>query len=126
MNVVRDARRVVTRTADAATAVVGAVGGAAVTGVIGAVEGTATGVKNGLRSGRHSTPTAALTLAAIGVTGLVDWPILVAVGGGALAIHTLSHRSGGSQHQADETAPVSATARSPRAKRPARKRSSTA
>ena len=125
MNVVRDARRVVTRTADAATAVVGAVGGAAVTGVIGAVEGTATGVKNGLRSGRHSTPTAALTLAAIGVTGLVDWPILVAVGGGALAIHELTRRSGRGQHQAGETAPASATARSPRAKRPARKRSST-
>ena len=102
----------------------GAVGGAAVTGVIGAVEGTAAGVKNGLRSGSHSTPTAALTLAAIGVTGLVDWPILVAVGGGALAIHELSRRSGGSQHQAGETGPASATATSPRAKRPARKRSS--
>lgn len=125
MNVVRDARRVVTRTADTATAVVGAVGGAAVTGVIDAVEGTAAGVKNGLRRGSHSTPTAALTLATIGLTGLVDWPILVAVGGGALAIHELSRRSGGSRHQAGETAPGPGTAKSPRAKRPARQRSST-
>ena len=121
MSVVRDARRVVVRTADAATAVVGAVGGAAVTGVIGAVEGTAAGVRNGLRSGSHSTTTAALTLAAIGVAGVVDWPILVAVGGGALAIHQLSRRSSGTQHHAVQTAPTSTTARSPRAKRPARK-----
>jgi hypothetical protein len=120
MSIVRDARRVVVRTADAATAVVGAVGGAAVTGVIGAVEGTAAGVRNGLRNGSHSTTTAALTLAAIGVAGVVDWPILVAVGGGALAIHQLSRRMPES-HQSVQTATKSATARSPRAKRPARK-----
>jgi hypothetical protein len=122
MSVVRDARRVVVRTADAATAVVGAVGGAAVTGVIGAVEGTAAGVRNGLRSGSHSTTAAALTLAAIGVAGVVEWPILVAVGGGALAIHQLSRGSNGTRHEAAQTA-TSTTARSPRTRRPARKTS---
>jgi len=90
--VVHNVRRVITRTADATTAAAGAVGGAAVTGVIGAVEGTAAGVKNGLSSGSRSTPAAALTLGAIGVAGLIDWPILVALGGSALLIHELSRR----------------------------------
>ena len=100
MSVVHNARRVITRAADATIATAGALGGAAVTGVIGAVEGTAAGVKNGLSSGSHSTTAAALTLGAIGVAGLVDWPILVAVGGGALLIHELSRRSQTNTHAA--------------------------
>lgn len=100
MSLVSGARHAIARTADAATATAGAVGGAVVTGAIGAVEGTAAGVKNGLKTGSRSTPTAALTLAAIGVAGLVDWPVLLA-GGAALAIHVLNRSNRTQQHSVD-------------------------
>jgi hypothetical protein len=96
MNVVGGARRGIVRVADAATATAGAVGGAVVTGAIGAVEGAAAGVRNGVSGGGRSSMAAALTLAAVGVTGLVDWPILAA-GGAALVIHELGHRGNGRQ-----------------------------
>jgi len=83
------ANRAVTMTTEAA----GAIGGAAVNGVIGGVKGAAGGVQRGLRTGSHSTPAAALTLGALGVTGLVEWPLLVAVGGTALVLKQLNNRS---------------------------------
>jgi hypothetical protein len=72
------------------------VGGAAVNGVVGAVTGAAVGVQKGIDKGSHSTPAAALTLGAIGVAGLVEWPLLLAVGGGALLLRRLnnSHNDG--------------------------------
>ncbi|MGQ4619070.1 hypothetical protein [Nocardia sp. R7R-8] len=85
---------VIARTADATTAAAGAVGGAAVEGVVGGVRGVAAGVKSGLGSGSHSTPAAVLTLTAIGATGLVDWPVLLGVGGAALVVQRLGQRSG--------------------------------
>ena len=85
-NVAKEAAGLVLATADATAAAAGAIGGAAVNGVVGGVRGTASGVRNGLSSGRGSTGAAALTLAAIGVAGLVDWPLLVTVGGGALLV----------------------------------------
>jgi hypothetical protein len=94
MKVVDDALGVVVKSANATAGTIGAVGGAAVDGVLGGMRGTAAGVKDGLRSGRHSTPAAALGLAAIGAAGLVDWPILVAVGGAALAVRELNNRFG--------------------------------
>jgi len=96
MDVVGNARRGVVRAADATTAAAGAVGGAVVTGAIGAVEGAATGARNGLKSGGHSSVAAAVTLAAIGAAGLAEWPIVLGVGGAALLIHQLGHRSNGS------------------------------
>ena len=95
MNIIGGAARVITRTADATTAAAGAVGGAAVGGVIGGVWGTVYGIRNGLSSGSHSTPAAALTLGVIGATGLVDWPLMLGIGGTALAVHQLSRRSNG-------------------------------
>src|SRR5271163_5079823 len=96
MGVVNGAVRTVTRTAGraaaATTAAAGAVGGAAVNGVVGAVTGAAAGVQKGIGSGSHSTPAAALTLGALGVAGLVEWPLLLAVGGGALLLHRLSRK----------------------------------
>lgn len=92
MDVVGGAKRGVVRTADATTATVGALGGAVVTGVIGAVEGAAAGVKNGLKGGGNSSVAAVLTLGAIGAVGLIEWPIVVGVGGAALLIHKLGHR----------------------------------
>ncbi|MCW2649909.1 MAG: hypothetical protein JWR32_885 [Mycobacterium sp.] len=93
MNIIGGAVRVFTQTTNAATAAVGALGGAAVNGVIGGVQGTAAGIRNGADRGSHSTPAAALTLAAVGAAGLVEWPVLLAVGGTALVVRQLSQRS---------------------------------
>jgi hypothetical protein len=87
----RNISRTVSRAASATTAAAGAVGGAAVNGVVGAVTGAVAGVQKGIDSGSHSTPAAALTLGALGVAGLVEWPILLAVGGGALVLRRLSN-----------------------------------
>jgi hypothetical protein len=82
----------VNRAATATTTVAGAIGGAAVNGVVGGVKGAADGIQSGLDSGRKSTAAAALAIGALGVAGLVEWPVLLAVGGGALVLQRLSHR----------------------------------
>jgi hypothetical protein len=123
MNVFEAAGRALTKTADATTAAAGAVGGAAINGVIGGVEGVATGLRNGASNGSHSTATAALTLGAIGAVGLVEWPVLVAVGGTALAVHQIGQQRNGHQPaRASATTRSTSSARGPRAKRlPAKK-----
>jgi hypothetical protein len=88
---VRSVGNTVNRAADAATAAAGAVGGAAVNGIVGGVAGAAEGIKRGVSSGSRSTPAAALAIGALGVAGLVEWPVLLAVGGGALLLHRM-HR----------------------------------
>ena len=80
----------VNRAAAVTTAAAGAVGGAAVNGIVGGVTGAAEGVKRGISSGSHSTPAAALAFAALGAAGLVEWPVLLAVGGGALVLQRLN------------------------------------
>jgi hypothetical protein len=95
MNVFLGAARVVARSAEAATAAAGAVGGAAVNGVIGGLQGTANGIKSGVSSGSHSTPAAVLTLGAIGAAGLVEWPVLLGIGGTALVVRQLNQRTRG-------------------------------
>lgn len=97
MNIIEGAARVITRSADATVAAAGALGGAAINGVIGGVQGAATGIKTGVSSGSHSTPAAALALAGIGAAGLVDWPILVGIGGTALVVRQLSKWSDGEE-----------------------------
>ncbi|ATA29738.1 putative transmembrane protein [Mycobacterium lepraemurium] len=67
-------------------------GGAAVNGVIGGVTGAAEGFKRGMNSGSHSTPAAALAFGALGVAGLVEWPVLLAVSGGALLLQRLNRK----------------------------------
>ncbi|WP_040789189.1 hypothetical protein [Nocardia paucivorans] len=93
MNISEGVVGVITRTADATTAAAGAVSGAAVNGVIGGIQGAASGVKSGLVKGSHSTPAAVLTMAAVGAAGLVDWPVLLGVGGAALVVRQLGRRS---------------------------------
>ncbi|MBX9642083.1 MAG: hypothetical protein K2X97_20870 [Mycobacteriaceae bacterium] len=83
--------RTVSRAATATTSAAGAVGGAAVNGVVGGVRGAAEGIQQGLSTGSKSTPAAALAIGAIGAAGLVEWPILLAVGGGALLLRKMSH-----------------------------------
>src|SRR6476659_9920005 len=108
MDIVSGAVRVVTKAADATTAAAGAVGGAAINGIAGGIQGTASGVRRGLGDGSHSSAAAALTLAAIGAAGLVEWPVLLAVGGTALVVHRLNQRS-------SDAATSSSTAERPRA-----------
>jgi hypothetical protein len=80
-------------------------------------------VQKGIDKGSHSTPAAALTLGAIGVAGLVEWPLLLAVGGGALLLRRLngshndgSHRDG--SHLASVTTAKAAPAKSTSSARP--------
>jgi hypothetical protein len=83
--------RTVSRAATATTSAAGAIGGAAVNGIVGGVKGAAEGIQQGISTGSKSTPAAALAIGAIGAAGLVEWPILLAVGGGALLLRKMSH-----------------------------------
>ena len=103
------ARRTVVKAADTTTAAAGAVSGAAINGVAGAVKGAASGVRSGIGSGSQSTTAAALTLGAIGAAGLVEWPVLVAVGGAALVVHQLGRHAADS----DQALPTPAAPRTP-------------
>ncbi|MGB8792367.1 MAG: hypothetical protein WCD33_12720, partial [Mycobacterium sp.] len=62
-----------------------------VNGVVGAVTGAAEGVQRGIGKGSHSMPAAALTLGALGVAGVIDWPLVLAIGGGALVLRQLNN-----------------------------------
>ena len=125
MNIFTGAIRAIARTAEATTAAAGAVGDAAINGVVGGMQGAATGVKTGLSRGSHSTPAAALTLAAIGAAGLVEWPVLLGIGGAALAMHQLNQRYGDRQTAprltaVSDTASTSSRSASPKKRAPAR------
>jgi hypothetical protein len=100
MNVLRETLRVASRTVDASVAAAGAVGAAAVNGVVGGVQGAVGGVQSGLSSGSRSIPAAALTVVAVGAAGLVEWPMLLPVGGTLLVVHYLTHRSGDARKRA--------------------------
>jgi hypothetical protein len=100
MDLVRETLRVASRTVDASVAAAGAVGGAAVNGVVGGVQGVIGGVRSGLSSGSRSIPAAALTLAAVGAAGLVEWPVLLPVGGTVLGVSYLMRRSGSERKRA--------------------------
>lgn len=83
------AGRAVSGVAVAAADVVVAIGGAALNGVIGGVKGAADGVQRGLGTSSTAVPAAALAVVAVGAAGLVDWPILLAVGGSALVLQRI-------------------------------------
>jgi hypothetical protein len=138
MDIVRGAGRLVTRGANATTAAAGALGGAVIDGAIEGVQGAMSGIRHGVAEGSHSTPAAALTLGVIGAAGLVEWPVLLAVGGTALAVHEIGRRSGAHVAEPDtpqrspsgasgaprKSAPRKSTARkAPTRKTPARRRS---
>jgi hypothetical protein len=119
MNIVQSAVRAVTLTADATTAAAGAVGGAAINGVIGGIRGTAAGIRSGSSDGSHSSAAAALTLAAVGTAGLVEWPIVLAVGGTALVVHQLSQQAGRNASDATTTTTTQRAAERPVKAKPA-------
>ena len=81
--------------AGVATTLAGAAGGAAVGGSVGALRGAAQGVAEGARRGSRSTPAVVLTVATLGVTGLLDWPLLLAAGGAAYLLQRTSQGSDG-------------------------------
>jgi hypothetical protein len=93
MDVVGGAVRSVDKTVSRAATVTTAAAGAAVNGVVGGVTGAAQGVKRGVSTGSHSTPTAALAFGALGVAGLVEWPVLLTVGGGAVLLRRMNRNS---------------------------------
>jgi hypothetical protein len=93
----RTVSRTVSRAATATTAAAGAVGGAAVNGIVGGVKGAAEGIQQGISTGSRSTPAAALAIGAVGAAGLVEWPLLLAVGGGALLLRRMTNGSGQSE-----------------------------
>ncbi len=95
MDFLRGALHAASRTVDVSVAAAGAVGGAAVNGVVGGVQGVVGGVQRGLSTGSRSTTAAALALAAVGAAGLVEWPVLLPIGGTLLGVHYLTHRSEG-------------------------------
>jgi len=112
--------RTLGRAATATTAAAGAVGGAAVSGVAGALTGAAAGVQRGIGTGSRSTPAAVLTLGALGATGLVEWPIVLAIGGGALLLRQLNH-SHDTPAAPVKTAPTKSTRSTSRRTPPAKK-----
>ena len=81
--------------AGVATTLAGAAGGAAVGGSIGALRGAAQGAADGARRGSRSTPAVVLTIATLGVTGLLDWPLLLAAGGATYLLQRTSQGSDG-------------------------------
>lgn len=128
MNIVSGALQAVSRTADAATAAAGAVGGAAVNGAVGGIKGVGAGIRSGVSQGSRSPAAAALTLAAVGAAGLVEWPVLLTVGGAALVVHQINQRTAdGHTDEAESARDQSPPKRSTATKRAApAKRSSTA
>lgn len=89
MGIVKRSIRASEDIAAATTSAAGAAAGAVAGATVGAVSGGVNGVKEGLGLGSRSVPAAALTIAAVGVAGLVDWPVLLAVGGTALVLRQL-------------------------------------
>ncbi|WP_231750988.1 hypothetical protein [Mycobacterium sp. NAZ190054] len=73
--------------------------------VVGGVQGVAGGVRAGLSNGSRSPAAAALTLGAIGAAGLVEWPLLLTVGGAALVVHQLGQRAAEPQAAPQNSSP---------------------
>src|SRR6195952_4305652 len=121
MGLVQGVTRGVTGVFNATTAAAGAVSGAAVGGAGGGLRGTVEGVRSGLSSGSQSTPAAALTLAAVGAVGLVEWPVLLVVGGAALAVRQMTRQGEGPEQHVPLRSVPPQTASAPSGKSGARK-----
>lgn len=111
MDVVRNTMRVASDAVEASVAAAGAISGAAVKGAVGGIQGAIVGAQSGLSSGSRSIPAAALTVAAVGAVGLVEWPVLLPVGGTLLGVHYLTHRSNGERKPASNQRRVSRSGR---------------
>ena len=128
MSIGSSAASVVGNSASAAVGAVGAVGGATAGAVLGASRGLASGAVAGASAGAKSNTAAVIGLAAVGATGIVVWPVLIAIGGSALALRQLSQHTPGDESPARATAEKHSgrgTSKSTRAKAPAKKTGST-
>ncbi len=92
MELANKAARAAANAITATTEAAGAVMGAAVGGVLGSVKGVAEGVASGSRAGAHSTPAAAVGLTAVGALGILEWPVVLAIGGTGLVLRQLNTR----------------------------------
>ncbi|WP_213016518.1 MULTISPECIES: hypothetical protein [unclassified Rhodococcus (in: high G+C Gram-positive bacteria)] len=78
--IINSTARAATDIDETATATLGAISGAVIGSVVGTIKGAAEGATTGARRGSHSTPAAALTLVAIALTGIAQWPIVAVAG----------------------------------------------
>ncbi|MEU6587406.1 hypothetical protein [Nocardia sp. NPDC046763] len=85
--------------ASATVHAVEAAGGAIVGAATGAARGMVEGAVSGARSGMDIPAATVLGVVAAGLTGLVDWPVAVAVGGVAGAVHLLRRGRTETGHQ---------------------------
>lgn len=110
-------------TTDVAGALGGMTVGVVVGGVKGGVNGAVDGVRQGIDKGSESTLTSAATMAVIGATGVIGWPIVAAVGGPALAVRMLRPRPGSEQPQesAVDKTPETEHSATPRKRAPGKK-----
>ncbi len=96
------ARAVTAATTSAAGATGGAALGAGLGAVrgagLGAVRGAADGLRDGAERGSRSAPAAALTVTALTVTGILDWPLVLAAGGTAFLVNRLTQHPAAPPH----------------------------
>ena len=97
--------------AKAARSTVMGVADAVAGGTVGAATGAVQGATEGLGLSRTSTPTIAVTLAALGAgaVGLIDWPVLALAGGTALVVKQLRARQPSAAQPAQQTVRAAAT-----------------
>jgi len=86
MGILSSAARTTTGLASATTSAAGAIGGATIGGAVGAIRGGVRGATMGGGEGSQSRPAAVLTFAALGVSGLVEWPVVLVGAGAALVL----------------------------------------
>jgi len=94
------------------TAAAGAASGGALGATLGALRGAADGVRGGAEKGSRSPTAAALTAVALGVTGILDWPLLLTVGGTALVVNRLTSRPDIQTRNSTATTPAPSGAKS--------------
>jgi len=82
----------------ATTSAAGATRGAALGAGLGAARGAADGLRDGAERGSRSAPAAALTVTALTVTGILDWPLVLAAGGTAFLVNRLTQHLAAPPH----------------------------
>ncbi len=93
--ITRTTDTVVAATTSAARAVTG---GAALGAGLGAVRGAADGLRDDAERGSRSAPAAALTVTALTVTGILDWPLVLAACGTAFLVNRLTQHPAAPPH----------------------------
>ncbi len=80
---------------------------------LGAVRGAADGLRDGAERGSRSAPAAALTVTALTVTGILDWPLVLAAGGTAFLVNRLTQHPAAPPPHPPATRPRARAARKP-------------